>query len=104
MTNVPVVAPPLGHAVGNWAFVAMLGIVLTACAVGSAVRYNICHVEEIAGGERDDGTLGATLRWLERAAKVVLAIVLLWSRTPGPPHAWHVWVHGRSLKSGSEAR
>jgi hypothetical protein len=52
----------------------MLGIVALAYAVGSAVRYNIRHVEEIS----DSGETGDVVQWLfvwmERAARIALAI------------------------------
>jgi hypothetical protein len=69
-----VVAPLLGYTVGNWAVVAMLGIVALAYAVGAAVRYNIGHVEQISDSKESDGALFV---WLERAAKISLAIAYI---------------------------
>ena len=69
-----VVAPLLGYTVGLWAFVAMLGIVALASAVGSAVRYNILHVEEITESRKTSSGLPDVMKWLERAAKIVLAV------------------------------
>jgi hypothetical protein len=69
-----VVAPLLAHMVGHWALVAMLAIVLVAYAVGGAVRYNIQHVEAISDSEHHTGAGAKTLKWLERIAKVLLAL------------------------------
>lgn len=69
-----VVAPLLGYTVGHWALVAMLGIVALANAVGSAVRYNILHVEEITESRKKSSGLPAVMKWLERVAKIVLAV------------------------------
>lgn len=68
-----VVAPLLGYTVGNWAFAAMLGIVILAYAVGAAVRYNIRHVERISDARQATDLTGALLRWQERVAKIALA-------------------------------
>jgi len=69
-----VVAPLLGYTVGHWAFAAMLGIVILAYAVGGAVRYNIRYVEDISDADRSDTVGGDVFKWMERAAKVVLAL------------------------------
>jgi hypothetical protein len=69
-----VVAPLLAYTVGNWALVAMLGIVALAYAVGTAVRYNIRKVEHISDARESDGASGVTFKWLERAAKIALAL------------------------------
>ncbi len=69
-----VVAPLLGYTVGNWAIVAMLGIVALAYAVGGAVRYNIRHVESIAEARKPGNASAAAFKWLERVAKVALAL------------------------------
>ncbi|MGD8375654.1 MAG: hypothetical protein PVF68_05900 [Acidobacteriota bacterium] len=69
-----VVAPLLGFTAGRWAVVAMAGIVALAFAVGSAVRYNIAHVEEITEGEEKGDGRDRTLRWLGRVGKIVLAV------------------------------
>jgi hypothetical protein len=69
-----VVAPLLAHMVGHWALAAMLAIVILAYAVGSAVRYNITHLEAISDSEKDSSPGAATLKWLERIAKVLLAL------------------------------
>jgi hypothetical protein len=69
-----VVAPLLGYTVGHWAFFAMLGIVTLAYAVGAAVRYNIRHVEKISDSEHTSGVSDVLLKWLERLAKIVLAL------------------------------
>jgi len=69
-----VVAPLMAHAVGNWALAAMLGIVGLAYAVGAAVRYNILNVESISESQDGRATPERLLVWLERAAKVVLAL------------------------------
>lgn len=69
-----VVAPLLGYTVGHWAFFAMLGIVTLAYAVGAAVRYNILQLEGITESQDKLGGLPAVLKWLERAAKIILAI------------------------------
>ncbi|MEJ2523885.1 MAG: hypothetical protein P8080_13620, partial [Gammaproteobacteria bacterium] len=69
-----VVAPLLGYTVGNWALFAMLGIVALAYAVGGAVRYNIRHLEKIAGDERTGKDSRTVFKWLERLAKLVLAL------------------------------
>jgi hypothetical protein len=72
-----VVAPLLAHTVGNAALFAMLGIVALAYAVGSAVRYNICHVEAISEpGESGDDALPLYV-WLERLAKLALAFAYI---------------------------
>jgi hypothetical protein len=52
----------------------MLGIVTVAYAVGGAVRYNILNVEEITESQQTSAGVPAVLKWLERAAKVVLAV------------------------------
>jgi hypothetical protein len=72
-----VVAPLLGYTVGHWAFIAMLGIVLLANGVGSAVRYNILHVEDISDAEDVRGAPEDALKWLERVAKLVLAFAYI---------------------------
>lgn len=72
-----VVAPLLGYTVGNWAAIAMLGIVSLAYAVGGAVRYNIANVEKISDSSDSNDPVGATLIWLERAAKIALAIAYI---------------------------
>jgi hypothetical protein len=69
-----VVAPLLGYTVGNWAVVAMLGIVTLAYAVGSAVRYNIVHLEEIHDSKEIGNGAKDALAWLERIAKVALSV------------------------------
>jgi hypothetical protein len=68
-----IVAPLLGFTVGRWALAAMAAIVALAYAVGSAIRYNIAHVEDITEGEDPEDGIGDALRWLARAAKGVLA-------------------------------
>lgn len=69
-----VVAPLLGHAVGNFAVFAMAGIVALAYAVGSAVRYNIRHVEKIVESEENGGAEQTILKWMERLAKLMLSL------------------------------
>ena len=69
-----VVAPLLGYTVGRWAFFAMLGIVALAYAVGGAVRYNIENVEDISDASHTDGILHVSFKWMERGAKIVLAL------------------------------
>jgi len=69
-----VVAPLLGHAAGHWAVIAMLGIVTLAFAVGSIVRYNIRNVERISDAERTGAEAGHLFKWMERAAKIALAL------------------------------
>lgn len=72
-----VVAPLLGYTVGNWALFAMLGIVVLAHVVGSAVRYNIRNVEEVSESSRSDALPQSMFKWLERAAKIVLALAYI---------------------------
>jgi hypothetical protein len=72
-----VVAPLLGYTVGHWALFAMLGIVLLAHAVGSAVRYNISNIENISDSDSSSGLRDGTLKWLERAAKIMLALAYI---------------------------
>lgn len=69
-----VVAPLLGYTVGNWAVVAMLGIVTLAYAVGGAVRYNILNLEEIDDSKEIGNVAKKTFAWLERIAKVALSV------------------------------
>jgi len=69
-----VVAPLLGYTVGHWAFVAMLGIVSLAYAVGGAVRYNIQYVEEVSDANNSHAAGADIFKWMERAAKLVLAL------------------------------
>jgi hypothetical protein len=69
-----VIAPLLGYTAGHWAFFAMLGIVMLAYAVGSAVRYNIRNVEEITDSAQNAGISNNVLKWLERAAKIILSL------------------------------
>jgi hypothetical protein len=69
-----VVAPLLAYTVGNWALVAMLGIVALAYAVGGAVRYNIRHVEVITDAEKAEDSSQVIYKWLERVAKLALAL------------------------------
>ena len=69
-----VVAPLLGSTVGRWSLIAMVGIVALAYAVGGAVRYNIAHVESVTDSDDTEGPLQETLKWLERIAKLVLAV------------------------------
>jgi len=72
-----VVAPLLGHTVGNYALFAMLGIVALAYAVGSAVRYNILNVEPLSDAADSKGPARTQLVWLERIAKIVLAFAYI---------------------------
>lgn len=65
-----VVAPLLGYAVGIWAPLAMVGIVLLAHAIGAVVRFNIVHVEPLLGGNR-------YLGYVERLSNVSLAAAYL---------------------------
>jgi hypothetical protein len=69
-----VVAPLLGYTVGNWAIVAMAGIVTLAYAVGAAVRYNILHVEETTESRENGSDTETLLKWLERAGKIALTL------------------------------
>jgi hypothetical protein len=69
-----VVAPLLGYTVGNWAVAAMLAIVTLAWAIGAAVRYNILHLEKISTATQNPGQAGWLFVWLERAARISLAI------------------------------
>jgi hypothetical protein len=69
-----VVAPLLAYTVGNWALLAMLGIVALAYAVGGAVRYNIRHVEVITDAEKAEDSSQVIYKWLERVAKLALAL------------------------------
>jgi len=69
-----VVAPLLGYTVGNWAAVAMLAIVALAWAVGAAVRYNILHLEQISDSSESQQGTQLLFVWLERAARIALAI------------------------------
>ncbi len=68
-----VVAPLLGFTAGKWALLAMAGIVTLAYFVGSAVRYNIAHVEDITEGDRAERGRDRALQWMGRGGKVVLA-------------------------------
>lgn len=68
-----VVAPLLGFTVGRWAVFAMAGIVGLAYLVGSAVRYNIRHVEDIIEKEASRGLSSRALNWMSLAAKLALA-------------------------------
>ncbi|MEZ4228840.1 MAG: hypothetical protein R3B89_06735 [Polyangiaceae bacterium] len=64
-----VVVPLLGHAVGVFAPIAIIGVVLIAYVIGTAVRFNIKHAEELLGG--DDAP--RSLRWLEDASDLALS-------------------------------
>ena len=68
-----VVAPLLAATVGSLAVVAMLGIVLLAYAVGSAVRYNVAEVEELIESGEPDESRDRALFWMGRVAKLSLA-------------------------------
>lgn len=67
-----VVAPLLGFTVGKWAVVAVTGIIALSYLVGSAVRYNILNVEDIAENRESRGQLNQTLKWMGRLAKISL--------------------------------
>lgn len=66
-----VIVPLLGHSVGGYSWLAMLGIVIVAYCAGSAIRFNIRHVEPLladeTGGHED-------LRRVEVCSDVSLAI------------------------------
>jgi hypothetical protein len=68
-----VVAPLLGFAVGEFAFVAMAAIIALAYLVGQAIRYNIQYVEPLSEGEDVDGFEEGVFRWMGRGAKLALA-------------------------------
>ena len=53
----------------------MVGIVTVAYAVGGAVRYNIRNIETISDSETTDNSEQRLFKWMERAAKFVLARV-----------------------------
>lgn len=72
-----IVAPLLGFTVGRWAVVAMAGIVALAYWVGTAIRYNITHVEDITESRDHGDGVDRSLRWMSRAAKGVLAIAYI---------------------------
>jgi hypothetical protein len=69
-----VVAPLLGFTVGNWALVAVAGIVALAYLVGGAIRYNIAHVESIIESDAPSAGAKGVIRWLGRAAKLSLTL------------------------------
>ncbi len=68
-----VVAPLLGFTAGRFAVVAMAGILVLAQLAGSAVRYNIAEVEDISESKDSHSGVDGTLKWMGRAAKLVLA-------------------------------
>jgi len=70
-----VVAPLLGYAVGIWAPLAMLGIVLLAYAIGAVVRFNIRHLEPLLNNQNPYTHL------VERLSNVSLAVAYLISVT-----------------------
>lgn len=63
-----VAAPILAYAAGNWAWLAMLGLCLTAYLFGWAVRHNILYVEPLM----ENGP-PRTVALLERCSEIALA-------------------------------
>jgi len=67
-----VIAPLLAFMAGRLAVVAILVISLLAWLTGSAVRYNIRHIEAIAEADNHGKRIESVLQWLERSSKFVL--------------------------------
>jgi hypothetical protein len=68
-----VLAPLLADTAGEWAPVAILGIVLLAYAIGGALRYNILHLEPILA----EPSPPAKLHDLERVSRFALGIAYM---------------------------
>ena len=71
-----VIVPLLGHAVGGYAPVAMVGVVVLAYVVGSVIRYNIIHVEPRL---KDSAMTG--VRRLDYASDIALGVAYFISVT-----------------------
>jgi hypothetical protein len=67
-----IVAPVLGFAVGDFAALAIIAIVVVAYAVGHAVRYNIARVETLLYADSETGRPVRAMRLLERIGKIAL--------------------------------
>ncbi len=61
-----VAGPVISHAAGNYAWVAMAGLCAVAWWFGSAIRYNIAHVEDVAENP-------PAIAFLERLSGIALA-------------------------------
>ncbi len=68
-----VLAPLLAATVGEWAPVAMVGIVVLAYAIGAAIRFNIAHAEPLL----DSGAAPGTTRVLERGSRLLLGLAYM---------------------------
>ncbi|GAB4119473.1 MAG: hypothetical protein Kow00104_01930 [Rhodothalassiaceae bacterium] len=72
-----VVAPLMVQLLGGWAVAAMTSIALLAFLVGSAVRYNIRHVEPISSGSPAQSGMPRLLWRLERLSDLVLFLAYI---------------------------
>ena len=62
--------PLLARESGNWAILAMAGLVLASYLTGAAIRYNIAHVEPLLAKDRPGPHLAVAI---ERLSHFVLA-------------------------------
>lgn len=72
-----VVAPLLAFMAGRLAVVAIFAIVLVAWLVGSAVRFNIRHLEPMVEADANGDPHTRLMRWLERSSKLALSIAYI---------------------------
>jgi hypothetical protein len=68
-----VVVPLLGNAVGGYAPIAMMGVVVLAFAIGAAIRFNITHLEPLVTKSR----ASLTIVRLDRASAIVLGFAYI---------------------------
>lgn len=66
-------APLLMMAVGEWALLAMLGVVIIAYAIGASIRYNISHVEVLL----DHDNKKSFVCLLEKYSRPVLGVAYI---------------------------
>ena len=67
-----IVVPLLGSSVGDFAVLAMAGIVILGYGMGGTIRYQITHVEDIIEGDSDHELRNAFV-WLARVSKLALS-------------------------------
>jgi hypothetical protein len=68
-----VLAPLLAATVGDWAPVAMTGVVLVAYAIGATLRFNIAHGEALLGAEHPPRGIAA----VERVGRFLLGVAYM---------------------------
>ncbi len=72
-----VCAPLLYYIVGDWAVLAMAGIVVLAYFIGTALRFNIRHSEPLIYTDKVEGRFHTFLVELERFSNLVLAFAYI---------------------------